>query len=99
MKRLRLMVAIAAALVVGMVIVVKVRPAMTEAEVLRIAEPAMEAEFPDSFAQCRPYRAKFGFVDRVWHVRGTLSPPSFGGTPNAEVNDADRRVRRMYHTQ
>lgn len=98
MKRRRLII-LAAGLAIGALILAKLSPRMTEADVLRVAEPVLEAEYPDSFSEGRPYHAKFSQMTRVWHVRGTLPPRSFGGTPEAKVDDADGRILHVTHTQ
>jgi hypothetical protein len=70
---------------------------ITAAEAVAIAEPALAAGFPDSFEDCRPYRADYR--DGIWHVRGTLPEGMLGGTPEAEVRDADGEILRIFHTQ
>ena len=73
------------------------QPRLTEAEVLAIAEPMMAVRFPDSFDKYRPYQAEFH--GGKWHVLGTLPDSAVGGTPEAEVRDADGEILHVFHTQ
>jgi hypothetical protein len=70
---------------------------MTEAEVLKLAVPAMRGAYPDKFDADLPYSATF--QNGVWHVHGTLPPNTLGGTPEAELRDADGTVLRVFHGQ
>jgi hypothetical protein len=98
MTRRRVMI-LAAGLAAMTAIAALLRPRMTEAEVLQIAEPVLEAAFPRGFPQGRPYHAKFSPVAGVWHVRGTVPPGAFGGTPEAKVRDSDRHILHVTATQ
>lgn len=73
------------------------QPRLTESEAIAAAKPEMAQRFPDSVEKHQPYRAQFSLG--VWHVRGTLPPGSLGGTPDAQVRDADGEVLRVSHTQ
>jgi hypothetical protein len=98
MKRRRLILA-AIVLGIGTCAAVVLRPRMSEAEVLRLAEPALAAEYPESFPRYRPYFAEFDWTTGVWLVRGTFPRTAFGGTPYADVSDREARILRVYHGQ
>jgi hypothetical protein len=68
------------------------QPWLSERQVLAIAEPVLSKKFPESFNADRPYHATY--LDGVWHVRGTLPEDWRGGTPEAEIRDADGAIIR-----
>lgn len=70
---------------------------LTNVKAIEIATPAMSKKFPDSFEECKPYRAKLS--DGVWHVYGTLPDGVAGGTPEARVRDTDGVVIEVFHSQ
>ena len=70
---------------------------LTNATAIEIATPAMSKKFPDSFDDCKPYRAQLS--DGVWHVYGTLPDGVAGGTPEARVRDTDGVVIEVFHSQ
>ena len=67
---------------------------LTNATAIEIATPAMSKKFPDSFDDCKPYRAQLS--DGVWHVYGTLPDGVAGGTPEARVRDTEGVVIEVF---
>jgi hypothetical protein len=71
---------------------------LNEAQVLPIAERALNAKMPPEYVdKYKPYHAEFR--DGVWHVFGTLPGGGVGGTPEARVRDSDGEVLQVFHSQ
>ena len=93
-----------AALTIGVFILIfaspqpKKEPRLTEAQVLPIAESALEAKMPPEYVdKYKPYRAELR--DGIWNVFGTLPDGVVGGTPEAKVRDSDGEVLEVFHSQ
>lgn len=70
---------------------------LSEAQVLKIAEPLMKKKFQESYHASKPYHAELN--NGIWSVRGTLPPLKAGGTPEAKIRDIDGAVVKVFHTQ
>jgi hypothetical protein len=71
---------------------------LTEAQVLPIAEKALEARMPPEYVdRYKPYRAELR--DGIWHVFGTVPGGGPGGTPEARIRDSDGEVLQVVHSQ
>ena len=67
-----------------------------EQTAIRIAEAVWTPIYGrQSIEARRPLRAKL--IEGVWHVEGTLPEGMRGGTPEAEIAQADGKILRVSH--